>query len=216
MSAGPDTPSAQATEALVLEVDVMVETPAWRSAVRGVEALCRKAATMAVGLALPKTVLADAPVVTSPGLALCVVLEDDATVADLNKAYRGLNRPTNVLSFAALEGSDGTVMLSSAGDDAAEANGADDKEPVHLGDVIIAFETSRDEADQENRPLADHLAHLVVHGVLHLLGLDHQETPEAEAMEALETRILASLGVPDPYADPGDDGAPKTDAPGDA
>ena len=71
--------------------------------------------------------------------------------------------------------------------------------PVLLGDVVLAFETVRREATEQHKPLADHLSHLVVHGVLHLLGLDHESAAEAAAMEAREIEILAGLGVPDPY-----------------
>jgi probable rRNA maturation factor len=71
--------------------------------------------------------------------------------------------------------------------------------PVLLGDVVLAFETVRRESTEQHKPLADHLSHLVVHGVLHLLGLDHESAAEATAMEAREIEILAGLGVPDPY-----------------
>jgi probable rRNA maturation factor len=70
---------------------------------------------------------------------------------------------------------------------------------VLLGDVVLAFETVRREAAEQEKPLADHLRHLVVHGVLHLLGFDHEDAAEAMAMEAREIKILAGLGVPDPY-----------------
>ncbi len=71
--------------------------------------------------------------------------------------------------------------------------------PLLLGDVVLAFETAAREADEQGKPLSDHLSHLIVHGVLHLLGYDHATEAEAVAMELLETSILASLGVPDPY-----------------
>ena len=73
--------------------------------------------------------------------------------------------------------------------------------PLLLGDVVLAFETVRREAAEQQKPLADHLRHLVVHGVLHLLGYDHAEPAAAEAMEAREIAILAELGVPNPYRD---------------
>ena len=194
-----DTPAppSQSPRDVTLAIDVMLEVPAWRSAVRGVEALCRKAAEAAVRAALPTTPLADAAMLRNPGLALCVVLEGDTAVAGLNKAYRGQDRPTNVLAFAALEAADGAVVLPGA--HAGDGAGPDDDEPAHLGDVIIAFETTRDEAARDGRSLTDHLAHLVVHGVLHLLGQDHRGDAEATVMEALETRILAGLGIADPY-----------------
>ena len=100
----------------------------------------------------------------------------------LNARWRGLDKPTNVLSFPAA---------------APERLG---ETPV-LGDVVVAFETMAREADDEGKALADHFRHLVVHGFLHLLGFDHRSDAEAEAMEALERRILARLGVADPYGE---------------
>jgi probable rRNA maturation factor len=114
------------------------------------------------------------------GIELSLVLGDDRLVRGLNRRWRGQDRPTNVLAFA-------------AGD---EAPGA---APLLLGDVVLAFETVQREAMEQGKPLADHVAHLVTHGVLHLAGYDHQATAEARRMEALERRILAELGVPDPY-----------------
>lgn len=120
---------------------------------------------------------------TAP-VELSLVLADDATVQALNRDYRGKDRPTNVLSFPAWAGDD----LSIPG------------EPVALGDVVLALETVLAEAAAHGKPPADHLAHLTVHGVLHLLGHDHEAEAEAAEMEALEVRILAGLGIPDPYA----------------
>jgi len=194
-----------------LDVEVMIEAPAWTGAVRGAEAVCRRAAEAAVTAALPDSPLAGVPMLEDPGLALCVVLEDNGAVAALNKAYRGQDKPTNVLAFAALEDADGIVMLPGGEGDADEDDDGeeawDDDEPLHLGDVILAFETVRDEAASDGRLLSDHLTHLVVHGVLHLLGHDHQDDDEAARMEGLETRVLAGLGIADPHADPAS-GAP--------
>ena len=109
-----------------------------------------------------------------------VLLTDDATVRDLNARFRDRDRPTNVLSFP----------------------GADMPLPgqaPHLGDVVLAFGVCAMEAEAQGKTLADHLAHLTVHGVLHLLGRDHEDQAEAEEMEAEERTILASLGVADPY-----------------
>ncbi|MBB4267279.1 rRNA maturation RNase YbeY [Roseospira visakhapatnamensis] len=199
MTPAPTT-EAPDTAAVTLEIDVMVEAPAWRGAVKGVEGLCRRAAEAAVLTALPGSPLADAPCLGAPGLGLCVVLEDDAAVTALNTAYRGRNTPTNVLAFAALEDADGTVVLPGAGENGSADDHGEEDDPAHLGDVIVAFETTRDEAARDGRTLTDHLAHLVVHGVLHLLGHDHQDDAEAADMESLETRILATLGIADPYA----------------
>lgn len=113
-----------------------------------------------------------------------VVLSDDASVARLNGQFRGKRKPTNVLSFPA---------------PAPAVNGPVDA-PSPLGDIVLAVETIWAEAAASGIPPVHHLQHLVVHGLLHLAGLDHIEASEAEEMEALETEILASIGVPDPYA----------------
>ena len=111
-----------------------------------------------------------------------VTLADDAEQRHLNHTYRGNDMATNVLAFP-------QGMPDSSQSDA----------PVLLGDVVLAFETVRREAAEQQKPLTNHLRHLIVHGVLHLLGLDHEEAAEAAAMEAREIKILAGLGVPDPY-----------------
>ena len=105
-----------------------------------------------------------------------VLLTDDAAVQDLNARFRGRDRSTNVLSFPAAESA-----------------------APHLGDLVLAYGVCAAEAGAQGKTLADHLAHLTVHGVLHLLGRDHEAEAEAEEMEAEERSILASLGVADPY-----------------
>lgn len=116
---------------------------------------------------------------------LGIVLADATEQRRLNRDYRGHDAPTNVLAFPAWER--GARLPAGA--------------PVLLGDVVLALETLVQEAAVQNKPLADHLRHLTVHGVLHLLGFDHQTRAEAASMEALERSILAELGVPDPYRD---------------
>ncbi len=105
-----------------------------------------------------------------------VLLTDDDTLADLNLRFRGRDGPTNVLSFASPD---------SAGS--------------HLGDIAIAYGVCTTEASTAAKPLEHHLMHLTAHGVLHLLGYDHETDAEAEAMEARERDVLKGLGVPDPY-----------------
>jgi len=117
---------------------------------------------------------------------LAVMLTDDSGIQTLNSNWRGIDKPTNVLSFPALQ-SEGT-------------SGPDDA-PRMLGDIAIAYETMRREADEEQKPFDHHLSHLAVHGFLHLIGYDHENEGDAEEMEALETQILAHLGIPDPYAE---------------
>ena len=124
---------------------------------------------------------------TGPGEAeLAVMLTDDSGIRTLNSNWRGIDKPTNVLSFPALPPT-GPV-------------GPDDA-PRMLGDIAIAYETTRREADDEQKPFDHHLSHLAVHGFLHLIGYDHEIDSDAEDMESLETEILAQLGIPDPYAD---------------
>lgn len=108
---------------------------------------------------------------------ICVLLTDDAAVRALNARHRGRDAATDVLSFA-------------------------HGEPGLLGDIALADETCRRDAAAEGKALADHVAHLVVHGVLHLLGHDHARAAEARRMEAAERRILAGLGIADPYRAP--------------
>jgi probable rRNA maturation factor len=117
---------------------------------------------------------------------LAVMLTDDSGIRTLNSNWRGIDKATNVLSFPALR--------------PAAPSGPDDA-PYMLGDIAIAYETMRKEADDEQKPFDHHLSHLAVHGFLHLVGYDHETDDEAEAMEALERDILAQLGIPDPYAD---------------
>ena len=111
---------------------------------------------------------------------LVVLLTNDEAVRALNSRFRGNDKPTNVLSFPA------------------PAN-----PEHHLGDIALAFETCAREAAEQGKRLADHLQHLVAHGVLHLVGYDHQTDAEADAMEAVEREILSGLDVPDPYAEDG-------------
>jgi probable rRNA maturation factor len=117
---------------------------------------------------------------------LAVMLTDDAGIRTLNSNWRGIDKPTNVLSFPALPPAGGS--------------GPDDA-PRMLGDIAIAYETTRQEADDEQKPFDHHLSHLAIHGFLHLLGYDHETDGDAETMESLEQEILAQLGIPDPYAD---------------
>lgn len=147
-----------------LSLDVVIEDDAWL-ALGDVESWIERAVA-ALSQRLPH----------GTGTA-ALALDADAAVQRLNKDYRGLDKPTNVLSF-------------SSGD----LTGA------HLGDIIFARETILHEAVDLGVPVAHHIQHLTVHGLLHLLGFDHETDAEATVMEALETRILSDLGVPDPYA----------------
>jgi probable rRNA maturation factor len=113
---------------------------------------------------------------------LAIVLTDDARIRALNRIWRGLDKPTNVLSFPAK--------------DRAGGEGA----PALLGDIVIAYETAKREALAQDTPFLHYLAHLTVHGFLHLRGYDHEAEDEAETMERLERQILARMNIADPYA----------------
>lgn len=115
------------------------------------------------------------------GAGAALLLADDRTLQDLNSRFRGRDKPTNVLSFPSGGGVDG-----------------------FLGDIAIAFETCRREAVEQGIAFRCHAAHLIVHGLLHLAGHDHEREEEAERMESLETEILAQLGIADPYRDAGE------------
>lgn len=169
-TADPDSPEAPQGGATI---DLAVRDGRWTDALPDVEVRCAAAARAAL-----------AGAESGPaGLEVSLVLADDAFVAELNETWRNRPGPTNVLSFPA------------AADTGPAVPG-----PRLLGDVVIAFDTTREEAAGAGKPLADHLAHLVVHGVLHLLGHDHEDPADAAVMEAAETEILARLGVADPYA----------------
>lgn len=154
------------------EIDVTVLSWRWRRSCPRAGSLCRSSARAAV-----ERHAADAA-----NSELSIVLADDAMVRSLNKKYRRKDKPTNVLAFP--------------GDNGGQRGGGP---PRTLGDVVLAYETVRAEALASARPLTHHLCHLVVHGVLHLLGHDHREPRAARRMERLEREALASMGIPDPY-----------------
>ncbi len=151
-----------------LTIDTMIESGGWE-AFPGVEDWAR-AAVDATFLELDETPSGDDE--------LSVLLCDDARIRILNRDFRGLDKPTNVLSFPAPAGGPG---------------------PRALGDIAIAFETVAREAAGEGKAFRDHFTHLVAHGLLHILGYDHESDEDAEIMEALERRILRRLGIADPY-----------------
>lgn len=132
-------------------------------------------------LAAVEAALALAPVRPMPGAELSLLLTDDKRIRIVNRDWRGFDKGTNVLSFPAAP--PGRIASS----------------PV-IGDIVLAFETLAREAQAEEKSFGDHLSHLVIHGLLHLLGEDHETEAEAQRMEALETAALARLGIADPYA----------------
>jgi probable rRNA maturation factor len=162
--------TAEPDPAGAVAIDLAIRCARWRRAVPDVERVAGEAARAALGRVRRKLGRAE----------LSLVLADDAMVARLNRRWRGRKGPTNVLAFAA---------------DEAPSPPA----PRLLGDVVLAYETVMREAKEQSKRPADHLRHLIVHGVLHLLGYDHDKAGPARRMEALETRILAGLGIGDPY-----------------
>ncbi len=152
-------------------IDIIATTRAWRRALPDAAARAEAAARGAIAAA------GRAP---QGPVEISIVLGDDAMIRDLNRRWRGRDQPTNVLSFAS-----------------EEPPGAG--RPLLLGDVVLAYATIAREAAAQGKTMADHFTHLVAHGVLHLLGYDHETQAEARAMEALERRVLAGNGVGDPY-----------------
>lgn len=161
-------------EATALVIDVTVPCPLWVGACADAAAVAETAARLALRHSgAPSSAQVD------------VTLADDETQRTLNRTWRGKDTSTNVLAFPA---ADPAVPVP---------EGA----PLLLGDVILAYETVAREAVEQDKPLPDHLRHLVVHGVLHLLGCDHIEVNDATDMETREIAILAQLGVSNPYRD---------------
>jgi probable rRNA maturation factor len=156
-------------------LDIVVDSSLWR-AQRGVRTVLQRAIAEAAAMA------------ATTGGELAIVLTDDSAIRTLNRDWRGKDQPTNVLSFPVRNDLP-----------AARPEGRRAARVRLLGDIVIAYETVAREALAEQRPFRNHLAHLAVHGFLHLLGHDHEAEAEAEAMEALEIAVLARLDVPNPY-----------------
>ncbi|SEE08968.1 probable rRNA maturation factor [Rhizobiales bacterium GAS191] len=156
----------------VPDVDILVESPLWERVPQARATVLRAVAAVAADR--------DAGAKLRRGDEMGVTFTDDAAIAALNGRWRGKDGPTNVLSFPAPPPPSSEI-------------------PHFLGDIVLAFETLEREANSEGKAVEQHLAHLVVHGFLHLLGHDHEEDEEASRMETLETGILATIGIADPY-----------------
>ncbi|MFJ5367621.1 rRNA maturation RNase YbeY [Bosea sp. CER48] len=171
----PGRRSAPRPEKAPLDLDLRAQSRRWQALgnLAGLRALIDEA--LAAGLDV-------APRKPMAGAELSMLLTDDRRIRIVNRDWRGFDKATNVLSFPAAppERIAGSPLL---------------------GDIVIAFETVEREARAESKDIADHLRHLVIHGLLHLLGEDHETEAEARRMEALEVEALASLGIADPYAD---------------
>ena len=179
-----------------LDIDVVIEDDRWLAVSETLDRLVRDAAEKTLHAALTqgsgmhidqvKAVLKDtqdgSDSAGDPALSICFVFSTDDAVRGLNRDYRDQDKATNVLSFAAL---DEEVHIPPG-------------EQLPQGDAVFAHETIIQEAEETEKPVLDHLSHLIVHGVLHLLGYDHQKDAEAVQMESLETQILHVFGIPDP------------------
>lgn len=149
------------------QIDVQMQSPLWKAQPLA-EQIVREA------------VIATATALSTADGEVSIVLTDNSTIATLNREWRGIDKPTNVLSFPA---------------SGHKASGG-----AHfLGDIVIAYETLVRECDDEDREFLHHLAHLTVHGFLHLIGYDHQTDTQAEEMEGLESKIMTRMNMPDPY-----------------
>ena len=162
-------------------VDTLIEDARWEGL--DLPALANRAASETLAaLGLP-----------SAGLSVCVMGCDDARIAVLNADFRGKSQPTNVLSWPS------EMRVTEPGDVPHPPQTGDADDPESLGDIALAWETCVAEADARGIPRADHASHLIIHGLLHCLGYDHEHESDAALMEGTEVRILASLGLPDPY-----------------
>jgi len=147
-----------------LSITLLIEDAKWRRA-RGLGPRLKRAARLALGEGG-----------RPPDADLTILLTGDEAVRGLNRAYRGTDQPTDVLSFAAISGT-----------------------RDYLGDIAIAYGVTSRDAKEAGKSLSDHAIHLAIHGVLHLLGFDHQTARQAKAMEGLESKILTSLSIQDPW-----------------
>jgi probable rRNA maturation factor len=151
-----------------LKIDMLVESELWKKT-DDVRPTVRRAVTEAAAM------------LSTSGSELAIVLTDDSAIRLLNRAWRGVDAATNVLSFPT------------------KRTGG---KPPLIGDIVLAYETIAGEARAERKPFVHHVAHLAVHGFLHLLGYDHVRSKDAEAMERVERDILRRLAIPDPYRHP--------------
>ena len=152
------------TQSAMVDLDLRVAEPKWAKSLPDLEAICRRA--LDAGAAQKAT----------QG-EVAILLTNNTEIQDLNRDWRGKDKPTDVLSFP-----------------------ADPMDKPFLGDIAVAIGVTQDDAETRGIGLDQHLSHLLIHGLLHLLGHDHKDDTEAAEMEALEIAALASLGWPDPYS----------------
>ncbi len=171
------------TESFPALVAIDIVDERWPTEIADIEAK----ATVAVRAAYVSA--ADAELLGHRGVEVSLLLAGDSELRTLNNDYRDKDQPTNVLSFPAIAAGDPPPPPGM---------------PLLLGDIAVSYDTARAEANDENKTLEDHFCHLVVHGMLHLLGFDHQGDEQAVEMERLEIAVLAELGIADPYEDASD------------
>ena len=157
------------------EIDIQLASPLW--------------ATQPLAVATARAAIAAAAALAKASGDVSIVLTDDAAIRALNRDWRGIDKPTNVLSFPAAKNAPKKPSKNPSKQAGTE----------FLGDIVIAYETLVRECADEDRIFLHHLAHLTVHGFLHLLGYDHQTERQADAMEALESRIMTLMQMPDPF-----------------
>jgi len=195
-------------------IEVMVQAENWPE--QGWQGLAERVVEAAL------TATPYAPLLTAlTPVEIAIRLTSDAEVQALNRDYREKDKPTNVLSFPMLEREELDELLTrhprESGDPSDNENRSPDdmdsrfrrndessEQEILLGDIILAYETCAREATEKDIPLADHAAHLIVHGTLHLLGYDHMGDAEALEMETIERQVMAALGLHDPYDDEDD------------
>ncbi len=156
----------------MFKIAVCIESKQWKTA------FSHQALKVLSNEVVTKTVEATQITQIKGNYAVCLVFVDDAVMQDLNKTYRGMDKPTNVLSFP---------------------DGAQDGKTTQLGDIFLSYETCFCEATTQQKTFAHHVTHLLVHGVLHLLGYDHETDADAAQMEQLEIDILAGMSIANPY-----------------
>jgi len=161
-----------------IEIDIATEFSGWNQCDFEKEPAVNRAVDMAV------TKSRFAALLQNKDMEISVVLCDDDFIQTLNKQYRGKDKPTNVLSFPQSNFNEPDSL----------------SDFVSLGDIILAYQTIKHEAQEQNKSFQHHFIHLVTHGTLHLMGYDHEDSEEANEMEALEIVILNALGIKNPYS----------------
>jgi probable rRNA maturation factor len=163
---------------LSVDIVVILDKPCWERSIAEWEALIEPAIFETLRQSL-----------WAQPAEINILLTDDAKIQELNKEYRGIDKPTNVLSFPSFEPEE--IFSLKVENDSSE--------PMVLGDIALAYETIQKESLSQNKPFDHHLIHLAIHGVLHLLGFDHEKDEDATVMESLEVKILSSLKISNPY-----------------